>query len=135
MIHWPERLVYGGVSFPILFVDRVDGENSGELCFQDGEVQVRVSETLSGDYRDLVVCHELIHAWLHLSGVKIEDEATEELLCDTLGQGLLQLLQVTSGEARGDVVRDSRELAGALDEENPTGVRMATFDPSMPGVK
>lgn len=95
MIRWPERLQYGGVSFPILFVDanHISDDRYGECGVMDGHLQVRVSDAMTGDFRDMVVCHEIVHAWLRLSGMNVEDEATEELLCDTFGQGLLQVLR------------------------------------------
>jgi hypothetical protein len=96
MIHWPERIVYGGTSFPISFVDPRDLEdgNFGECGTVDGEIQVLISKDLRGDFRDLVVCHEIIHAWLRLSGLDISDEVQEELLCDTFGHALLQTLRI-----------------------------------------
>ena len=105
-------LFVGSVPVPIRDVDRCWlGGDDGEYAAEAGMPEIQVADDLEGGYRDVVIAHEWVHAWLALSGVgRYLDlaDATEELFCDVLAHDLIRLIEVVA--AKGGGLSEGAEL-------------------------
>ena len=88
---WPDSIPYGAINVQIRFVHPDEMEDQlGDFKIRDGHATCRIDQTLMDGLKDQTVVHELVHAWLHLSGIKLEDDI-EESVADAIGQGVAQI--------------------------------------------
>jgi len=88
---WPEHLPVYSAYIPIELEDFSD-ETLGEFHETRKGFHIGVSPDLPEDVQDLTIAHEIIHAWLRVSGI-VETVQFEELLCNSLAPLLVQLLE------------------------------------------
>ena len=95
-------LYVGSVPVPIREVAReVMGDDDASYGSEQGVPSIVVANDLADGYRDIVIAHEWVHAWLALSGVGqylALTDAAEELFCDVLAHDLIRLVEVVGGE-------------------------------------
>ena len=98
-MRWPTRIPVYSAHVPIKAEDFVD-EALGEFHESSKGFEIGVSPDLPKDVADLTSAHEIIHAWLRVSGI-VEIIMHEELICNSLAPLLVQLLEeVQNGEDR-----------------------------------
>ena len=98
-------LYVGSVPVPIREVDReAMGDDDASYGSEQGVPSIVVANDLADGYRDNVIAHEWVHAWLALSGVgqylALADTA-EELFCDVLAHDLIRLMEVVAAKGGG----------------------------------
>lgn len=92
-MEWPARVQFGAVEIEIELCSREDFDNEeiGNYRIRNGVPTVRIARELAGDLFTVTLIHELVHAWLGLSGLKL-DEDKEEPICDAIAHGVAQYL-------------------------------------------
>ena len=95
LMTWPVSVPYGAINIKILFEHPDDMEESiGQYSIYKGHATCRIDNTLQNGLRDQTVLHELVHAWIRLAGIKLEEDV-EESLADAIGQGVAQMMEAT----------------------------------------
>lgn len=98
-MRWPERIPVYNVRIPINPEDFNDSE-LGEFHEDSTGFQIGISPELPEDVADITIAHEIIHAWLRVSGI-VDVVKHEELLCNALAPLLVQLIEeVQNGKDR-----------------------------------
>ena len=98
---WPDSIPYGAINIQIRFVHPDELENCiGDYRIHRGHATCRTDETLQDGLRDSTVAHELVHAWIRLSGINLDPEV-EETVGDAISQGVVQLLGALHQEPDG----------------------------------
>lgn len=90
---WNSEIEIAGVAVPIIYVERegLPEDCKGEYRVVD-QPQIRVLEGMEEGYRNLVVAHEIMHAWLDLTGMRERfDDETNEALANNLAPLLVKL--------------------------------------------
>lgn len=98
-MRWPERIPVYNAYIPVQSEDFGD-DALGEFHETSKGFFIGISPDLPEDVADLTVAHEIIHAWLRVSGI-VDIIKYEELICNSLAPLLIQLLkEVQNGEDR-----------------------------------
>lgn len=80
--------------------EKFDNGTLGEFHETSSGFSIGVSPDLPPDVLDLTLAHEVIHAWLRVSGI-VEFLKHEEVICNVLAPLLIQLLkEVQNGNHR-----------------------------------
>lgn len=87
----------GSYSVPIIDAPRDDlpTDQLGEYGrLRAGRPVILIHEDLRGDFREFVLGHEIVHAWLRAYGLEaVLPDGAEERICDALGHELALLVR------------------------------------------
>jgi len=95
VIRWPNPIPIYSLDLSLEEADVSAGE-FGEMLETGAGPSIRIGSHVKGDWYDLVVAHEIVHAWLRTTGIVdniITDIKQEELVCNALAPLLVQLLK------------------------------------------
>lgn len=93
-MNFPSRIPFGAIEIELRTTssDELGGDRLGDYKVRDGVAVVRIDRDLLGGLKDTTIVHELAHAWIGLSSIKIEEEQ-EEAICDAIAQGVVQMMR------------------------------------------
>ncbi len=99
---WPKRFPVGTVSVELGESEVIDEDLHGYFTSDGGSPRVVIDKALKdGAFRDAVIAHEVVHAWLRTYGLNNHmSDAMEESFCDTLGHCLIQFLEARDAASK-----------------------------------
>lgn len=90
-MRWPKWIPVCGVDIQIVSKELPE-DIYGEFSDTAKGPIIYVKTGLSKKMRDNVIAHEIVHAWLRMSGV-VDIIKHEELICNTLAPLVVQLIE------------------------------------------
>jgi len=88
----PDKVKIGGITYPVSFNkdnELICGNLDGEIRYTTPEIVLK--STLTGDYKEQVFLHEVIHGTFNAMGRS--DLRIDEVLVESLSQMLYQVLK------------------------------------------
>jgi len=90
-LRWPERVPVYHIRIPVQ-LELFDDDVFGEFHESQTGYSIGVSPEIPQEEKDLTLAHEILHAWLRLSGLVRLIGDHEETICDGLAPLLCQLI-------------------------------------------
>lgn len=96
---WPTSIPVYHLRVPIK-PEQFDEDQYGEFHEDQTGYWIGVSPDIPEAEQDLTIAHEIVHAWLRLSGLVRTLADTEEAICDGLAPLICQLVKELQDAAR-----------------------------------